>query len=219
MQLTEMRSRLRRQVGNPTTTDVADSVLTQHINSGYKEIANKFRFHTVRKLCRFSTVVGTKRYGIPSDCAVVLRVRDLTNEKRLEKFDDRRAFEEVDLDTTGYPTYYTRFRDWVELHPSPNGVYEIELHYKADMADLAGDTETPTLPTSWHEGILRLAKYYYYDEQGDIPKATAAYNAYTVWADSKPIEVDEEKTDFDSGVTVPTLSNGLPKNLDFNHSE
>lgn len=219
MNLSELRVKLRSRIGDPTVIDVPDSELDMHINSAYVEIADTYRFHTVRKLCKFSTVVGTARYGIPDDCLVVMEVRDLTNEKKLEKYGGRRVFEQTSVTTNGFPFAYARFRNWVELVPPPDGVYEIEMHYKADVVELAGDTATPTIPKPWHEGILRLAKYYYYEDQGDVPKSVAAYNAYDVWVSRKPVEVDEEKRDFDSGVSIPTLSGFQPKGLDFNHSD
>ncbi len=219
MDLLTLRTRVRKQVGNPTTVDVPDADLTQHVNTAYRDISNKYRFHKVRKLCTFPTVAGTRRYGLPTDCAAVIRVRDTTNEVRLEKLDDMRAAHLIDTDVEGKPTQYTRYRDWLDLHPTPDDVYTIEVFYKGEIVDLSADGDDPVLPTSWHEGIIKLAKYYYYDEQGDIPKATSAFNAYELWASRQPIEVDEEKVDFDSGVSLPTLGNVLGPRLDFDHAD
>jgi len=219
MNLISMQDALRSRIGNPTLADAPNATLTAHINSAYLEIADTFKFHNVRKLCRFTTVDGTKRYGVPEDCLVVMNVRDLTNETPLEKYGVRRGFEETAITTTGYPTQYARIRNWIELYPAPNGAYEIEMFYKGTVTALVADAESPALPVPWHEGIIRLAKYYYHESAGDTPKAIEAYNAYALWAETKPNEVDEEKTAIDSGVSVPTLSDNQPKNLDFNHSD
>lgn len=218
MQLSDMRTKLRKRIGNPSTTDVADTTLNEHLNTAYGEIANEFRFRKVRKLCTFDTVADQAEYGLPSDCLAVLRVRDTTNELRLEKLDDRRFAELTDTDETGEPTGYVRFRDWITLVPTPDDAYTIQLHYKADVTDLSADADEPVLPSVWHRGIVMLAAFYYYDEEGDVPKAQSAYNVYELWASKKPVEVDEEKTDFDSGVTIPSLGT-TPKALDFNESD
>lgn len=218
MDLSTIRTRLRRQVGNPSITDVADSLLNEHINVAYREIADRYRFNNVRKLCRFSTIASTRRYSVPEDYSNAIRLRDLTNKIRLEKLDSRRLFELTDIDTTGKPTKYTIVKDWIELHPTPDDVYEIEMYYKAEIVELSADGDIPALPTAWHQGILLLSKHYYYVEEGDVPKSLAAFNAYEQWLATKPVELDEEKADYDSGVSIPTLETSIALQ-DFNTSD
>lgn len=231
MELSVMRTRLRKRIGNPTLTDVPDSDLNQHINTAYLELVNKFRFHLGRRICIFDTVIGQPRYGLPTDLAVLFRIRDNTNERKMIKLDDpRRArltnHTKDQLTSAGTPAnitldqprYYMRHRDWVELHPVPDGVYEMEIFYKIVVEELVADTDEPVIPETWHVGIVSLARYWYYDEEGDLPKAKNAMNAFEVWLSRQPVEVDEEKIDFDSGVGVPTLSELPVARLDFHHS-
>jgi len=207
--LVTIRTRLRKSIGNPDTVDVPDSDLNQNINDSYREIANKFRFHSVRKICQFDTIDGTDKYGIPVDASAVLRVRDNTNEKRLEKLGDRRAAEQLNITANiqkGAPESYVRHRTWIEIFPIPDAVYQIEMLYKATVTDLVSDSDAPIIPVSWHRGIRLLAKYYYYEEKGDTPKQLASQQAYSRWLLNQPTEVDEEKRDIDSGVTLPGLA-------------
>lgn len=224
MNLLILRDRLRRMIGNPTTADVGDGNLSEHINTAYREIVNKYRFHLGRKICTFDTIADVSRYGLPTDLASIIRVRNNTTEVRMEMLDSRRRYEEVNYTAniqTGEPVRYIRFRDWIELAPIPDGVYQIEIYYKLGIVDLSADIDEPVIPVSWHRGILLLSKYIYYDEEGDIPKATTAYARFNTWVQDQPTEVDEEKADLDSGVAIPTL--GVWKNtdprLDFNHSD
>lgn len=222
MQLSDMVSKVRRRIGSPSTTDVTDATIKEHINAAYREIADNFRFHSVRKLCTFDTVADTRRYGLPTDCAFVIRVRNKDDEAaqpRLEKLDDRRAAELLNSDTTGVPTQYMRYKDWIELEPTPDDVYTIEVFYRADVTDLSDDADEPVFPVAWHAGIVHLATWNYFVEEGDVPKANNAYNIYDLWSSKKTNEVDEEKRDLDSGVEIPTLSNSVSSGLDFNHSD
>lgn len=214
-----MRDKLRRQIGNPTTTAVSDGQLVEHLNDAYREIANKYRFHRLRKLCTFDTEIGTSRYGLPTDCSVVLRVRDTTNEVKLEKFGDRRMADRADATMQAKPKSYARYRDFVELDPIPDGVYTIELFYKSAITELVADGDVPVIPDSWHEGIVKLARFKYFEDQVDLPKAKAAYDLFGAWIQDQPVEVDEEKLDMDSGVSVPTLEQSLTQRLDFNYSD
>lgn len=207
--LLQIRDALRKSIGNPDTTDVPETDLTININDSYREIANKFRFHDTRKLCQFDTIDGTYKYGLPVDASAVLRVRDNTNEKRLEKFGDRRAAEQLNVTANiqkGRPESYVRHKTWVEIFPIPDGIYEIELLYKARVVDLSADDDVPILPESWHRGIRLFAKYYYYEEKGDTPKELAAQGSFDRWLRNQPTEIDEESVDFDSGVTLPGLA-------------
>lgn len=210
MNLLVMRTRLRKRVGNPDIVDVPDDDLTEHINQAYRDIADRFRFHKARKLCTFPTVSGTKDYGLPTDCSAVYHVRDKTTGMKLPKVDTRDDAdqESVDSDVQGIPQGYIRYRNFVRFEPTPDGVYTIEMFYKAGIVDLAADADIPILPDAWHEGILKLARHYFYDAKPDVPKAQYALAIYQSWLSTKPVEVDEEKRDLDKGVRLPTLTRG-----------
>lgn len=223
MNLATLRESLRRMIGNPTTADVTDGQLLVHINTAYRELTNKYRFHLGRKICTFDTIQGVSRYGLFPDLASIIRVRNNTTEVRMEMSDSRRRYEEVNMTANvqlGKPVRYIRFRDWMELMPIPDGVYEIEVYYKMSIVDLAADGDSPVIPESWHRGILLLSRYVYYDEEGDIPKATTAYARFNTWVQDQPTEVDEEKSDLDTGVAIPTLGDwSTAIREDFNHSD
>lgn len=208
MNLTMMRTRLRKRVGNPDTTDVPDADLNEHINQAYRDIADRFRFHQVRKLCTFDTSSGNKDYALPSALTAIINVRDRTTGAKLEKTDyfDDATQESADDDVDGIPTKYIRLRNFIRLEPTPDGVYTIELFYKAGITELTADTESPILPDAWHEGIIKLARHYYYDVKPDVAKAQYALSIYQSWLSTKPVEVDEEKKDLDKGVRIPTLA-------------
>lgn len=208
MNLLEIRTRLRRRVGSPDATDVTDASLNEFINTAYRDIASRFRFHKVRKLCTFDTIASTSRYGLPTDCEVVLRLRDQTTGMKLRKEDDsfEAGLEGVADTVEGVPASYLRQRDWVKISPVPDGVYTIEVFYKAGITDLVNDTDSPVIPASWHEGIVKLARHGFYDDAGDVPKAQYALQNYASWLSTKSIEVDEEKVDMDKGVRIPSLS-------------
>lgn len=215
MQLSVLRTKLRSRIGNPDTTDVPDVDLTAHINSAYRDIADRFRFHAVRKICTFPTVSGTKDYGLPADLSVILNARDETSGSKLSKTDysDDAWQESENDDVDGIPESYIRMRNFIRIEPTPDGVYTIRLFYKAGVVDLAADADAPILPDSWHEGILKLARYYFYDSKPDAPKAQYALANYNSWVSTKPVEVDEEKKDLDKGVRIPTLQKA--RALDF----
>lgn len=213
MNLTELRTRLRRQIGNPTTAAIPDATLDIYLNGAYRDIAEKYKFHKARRLCRFDTVSGSDKYDLPTDTGTILKVRNVTDEERLRMYDRNEIFENVEED--GKPLYWAHIRDWIQLFPTPDGVYTIEMWYKAGVFDLSDANPTPIMPASWHEAIPLLARHKYYDDAGDMGKAINALNIYKNWVQDKPVEVNEEKQEIDRGVIIPTLARGVRSRVDF----
>lgn len=205
MQISEIRTRLRRAIGNPSVATVPDATLDLFINAAYTDIVEKNKFHKARKLCRFDTTADTDKYTLPNDVSAIIHVRDRTNEQRLKKKDAQQTFEVFGSSTTGLPRYYNHLRDWIQLFPVPNSVYSIEVYYRASLASLSDANPTPSIPTPWHEGIPLLARHKYYDDAGDVSKSLYALNIYKDWVKDKPVEVQEELRDIDSGVRIPAL--------------
>lgn len=225
MNLSTLVTRLRQSIGNPSTGDVIDETLKQCINDSYREIGDKYRFFITRKLCTFTTVSGTSSYTLPASNVTLMRVYDLTNKASMIRMSDGEAQDyredESDSSTYGKPQYYTHYRDWIRFIPVPDGEYTMEIYYRYVMSDLTADDDTPVLPEPWHVGILRLARFNYYEfVANDASKAASAMNAYNQWLQDKPDEVGEELRWSNRGVVVPTLANWNPKNeRDFNHGE
>ena len=217
MNLTEMRDSLREKVGNPTIGDVTDTKLSEHLNTAYRDIAVKYRFHGVRRRCSFPTVIDIQKYVLPTDVGALFKVWDVTNKRPLVKIGHEQLPDNLS-DTSGQPLQYLRSVDWIELYPIPDAVYTIEMWYKTQVADLASPADEPAIPLPWHVGIVNLGRWYYWDEKGDIPKARWAMDNFKVWVSDMPVEVDEETVGIDSGVRIPTLLNNFDKGLEWDKS-
>lgn len=216
--LLALREGLRSSIGNPLPSDVSDPKLNGFINDAYERISTRFRFHKTRKICILTTVNGSYRYNLPADATVVMRVKDLTNHRRLVPVGDRDESDYTRRDSfTGQPEKYIRYRGFLEFTPTPDGAYRLEVRYKAAIAPLVDDADTPVVPSSWHHGIKLLAKHLYYDDQGDAAKAVMAYDSYKVWLEDQPVEVDEEKRSMDQAVAIPAWQRrhrGTPRDWD-----
>jgi hypothetical protein len=217
MTLAELRTWLRKIIGNPSTTDVPEADLTERLNEAYKEIAMRYKLYNARKLCTFVTTIDEPRYAIPADAYAVLRLRDNTNKTRLSKVGDN-AYSRRTSDTSGYPIQYTRHRTWVTLMPPPAGEYTMEMYYTALPADLSGDGDIPVIPVAWHKGLGRLARSLHFDDTGDFPKATAAMASYNRWLQTMPTEIEEEVEHMDGGVEIPSLGESASDAVDWDYA-
>lgn len=206
MDLNTMRQVLRVKIGNPNTSDTPDATLTRILNAAYREIGSKYPFNETRCIKSFDTTANVPRYTMPLDLAALLRVWDDTNKRKLVKRGVRYMASLPTGVQPGKPRDYVRTRDWMQLIPVPDAVYTIFIYYLTEIADLVGDTDEPVLPLPWHDGIINKARYIYYDEIGDIAKASYALGVWKDWVADKPSEIDIEKDDIeDVGVIIASL--------------
>mgnify|MGYP003577559548 CR=1 FL=1 len=220
MNLIQMRHLLRRRCGSPSTSDVTETDLNGHLNNAIEEILDKFPFLQGRKRERFSTQANASKYHIDSQTHTVLKVWDRTNDTRLRKIGPS-TVAETDFDdaVTGKPTDYARFSRYMQLFPTPDGVYTIEFLCRLIFTPLINDGDFPPMPPTWHRGVCIYATYMYYSDQGKDPqKATFSFNEFLAWSKTKPVEMQDELTDMDQGVELPTLGGGSAQRLDFDHS-
>jgi hypothetical protein len=200
---------------------VPDATLNEHINSAYVHIFGRYRHKQARDRSRFNTVAGTNSYTLSGQYAVVYEVWNKTSNTKVEKIGFRRlvsADVTVSSSTTrGTPLQYQTWQNAIELFPTPDAVYAMEVIYKSIPTALSADGDNPVINTMWHDGIVWLARWYYWDDIGDYPKAQNAFNSWKLWLSDKPAEVDEEMVDTeDEPVVVPELRAGVAPQ-DFDH--
>lgn len=206
MQLSTMRDTLRTKIGSPSTSDVSEATLTRILNASYREIGAKYPFNETRCIKSFSTVVGTNRYTLPTDLAVLFRVWDATNNIKLRKRGVRFLATMPNQMPAGQPRDYIRAKDWIQLSPSPSEIISVQIFYLTEIQDMVDDTDTPVLPLAWHDGIVLKARHTFYDERGDVGKAIYSKSEWKDWVADKPSEIDQEKDDLeDAGVIVASL--------------
>ncbi len=217
MQLSELRTRLRSRIGNPSTIDVPDTPnLDQHINDAYQEIFNKYKSKRRRARARFSTVIGKDKYNVSGLTDVIYKVWDRTNGRRLE-YVGTNTLADKDYDTipnalvqNAKPERWAHIETYLQLLPPPDGVYVVEFVYKVTYTALVTTTDVPVLPVTWHRGIYILAAHMYYDDEGGDPvKALYHLNKFKDWASDQPVEEHEETEAIDSGVQIPTLKKSI----------
>jgi hypothetical protein len=222
MDLSTLQTRLRERIGNPDTTDVPNATLTLRINEALVDILDKFTFHAAKTTdSSIVTVDDTESYALPAGVDVLINVRDTTNGVKLRKM-DRNEYDELvtsTLRTNAKPTAYFRDLTYIYLDPIPDGAYTIKLRYRKATTELSASGDTPTIPVSWHHGIVLLARVKHYEVKEDWPKALAAQSAFDSWVSTKSDEIAEEaKVNEDFKVRLPQLETGLSR-LDFDHAD
>lgn len=223
MDLLAMRTRLRERVGNPDTTDIPDATLDLRINEALVDIMDEYNFHAAKTIDEsIDTVADQRDYDLPEGIDVIIGVRDNTNGRKLRKM-DRGQYDELvaaaDAESA-QPTRFFRDATKIYLDPPPDDIYNLRLRYRQATVELADDTDEPVIPTSWHIGIVLLARYKYWEVLQDVAKMMVADQAWQKWVSNKSDEIAEElKADNDAAIRVPSLENFASRGLDFDHAD
>lgn len=113
-----------------------------------------------------STTSGGNRIALPSDfnapLALTLFVGSsstattsrVTNTVPLVQRDAAWADAQQNQYGGGEPAHYIWYGTWLELFPSPNSAYSLQLRYEAKQAVLVSSNDTPALDTRWHQAWL-----------------------------------------------------------------
>ncbi len=58
---------------------------------------------------------------------------------------------------SGQPRAYAEFATWIEMRPSPDSAYSVEMRYTRKISELTASTSTPLLDEQWHWAIALKA--------------------------------------------------------------
>jgi hypothetical protein len=208
MNLSDMRTKLRRQIGNPTVSDVSDNDLTDVINEAYQHILDRYRQDHAKVFFQFTTENGTGLYALPGHIGRVFFVWDLATRRRLKRLSDADVAEFEDTTYSARPRGWTRVGHMISLYPSPDGAYAFGAMGKVVSSPLSADTDEPMLDATWHDGVLARARYEWWDHyRRDNTKSREALVSWNEWISSKPALADEELRPMQ--VEVPPLDTSL----------
>jgi len=209
---TEMLTQLRTLLGEPTTSDVPDAQLTLRLNQAYLRICDTHNLPQLLARTAFNTVVGTQSYALAATDLWLLSVWNKTHGYKLRKIDFNMLNVYDDSSSTspatGRPKRYYRDVSTVTIYPKPDAIYAMEFVTKIKPTKLTASGDTPILSEPWHEGICLLARWYWFDQHFDYPKAQYAYSVWQTWLQTKPNEAHQESVDLNEAAEFMPNSGG-----------
>lgn len=220
MNLADLRAKLRRQLGNPTTGEVSNNDLTDVINEAYQHILDRYKHEHNKTFFEFTTLNGTGLYALPGHVGRIFFVWDTELRRPLKRLRDDEV-QGYDGWPAARPRGWVRVGQMIALYPSPESTYNIGVQAKVVSSPLSADTDEPLLDATWHDGILSRARYEWWDHyRRDVTKSREALVSWNEWVTTKPSLPDEEVRP--QGVVVPTLEgvsnwpSWVPRHVDSN---
>lgn len=142
-------------------TDVTLSEASFWANIAYQEVATRIRYATDEALAVSSTTSGENRLALPSNFAYPIQVSNLSAVGTSRELRGAEAYAFDSRSTAlGTPEQYALYGTWLEMWPSPDSAYSIQLRYGTKMASLVSSTATPAFDERWHFGVALLAAAY-----------------------------------------------------------
>jgi hypothetical protein len=107
---------------------------------------------------------------------------------------------------SGVPTDYADFATWLELSPSPNSAYSVQLRYSRKLSAMTLSTATPGLDEQWHWAIALKAAEVLAASQSDFSQEAANRGRYRSYMAS--VRLDQAKKHLDGRGMYVTFQRG-----------
>lgn len=142
------------------------------LNEGQHRVARRIEIRDLLVTSTTTTVAGQVAYALPSDFA---RLRALT------RTDTGTPMDPVSIEffdgllyspqATGAPRMYTFDGSGLNLYPTPDGAYNLQLRYYRDPPDMALDGDTPSIPPAYQDILISYAVMKAYRAEDDVQMA------------------------------------------------
>ena len=137
--------------------DWATSEASFWANMAAVEVFQQVHHTPLEALAVSSTTSGEARVTLPSDFEGMLSLSNLsiTVEGAGRQLDRWEAYR-MDSNATplGTPIAYATYSDYLELWPTPDSSYSLQMRYYAKQPELVESTATPRFDERWHPGWL-----------------------------------------------------------------
>lgn len=152
--LGELISGVTTALGN--RTDLAASQVSFWVNVAYGDCWDMLPHEAQEAIAVSSTTAAENRISLPTDFQelVVLSNMSRNNELLDQVNQDQAASYSA---TSGVPTNFALYSTWLELVPTPDSAYSLEMRYRKQRSDLTALTSVPSIATRLRPAIMYRA--------------------------------------------------------------
>ena len=148
-------SRATAALGNRTDISLSDGSFW--CNGGHENVWDAMPHDLQEKLAVSSTTSGENRITLPSDFKELLNIR-LSSSSGSQDVLQLINPDDIDSDSNatrlGIPVQYMPYADFLELRPSPNSAYSIQMRYRAQLGTLVAESDRLSVATRFGEAVF-----------------------------------------------------------------
>ena len=167
-------------------SDIALSDVSFWANEAYEAVWTAQDANEQEAIAVSSTTINEDKITLPTDFLELLSVSNTSeNNVLLDTMneDQRAAFSS----SSGAPTHYQEYGNWLELRPIPDSAYSLELRYRKLRSDLTETTSVPSVGTRYRMGVmLKTKELLAAHVLNDPDQELDAHNAYVSFMDARP---------------------------------
>jgi hypothetical protein len=148
-------SRATAALGNRTDISLSDGSFWANI--GQENVWDAMPHDLQEKLAVSSTTSGENRITLPSDFKEMLNIR-LSSSSGSQ--DVLQLINPDDIDSNsnatrlGIPVVYMPYADFIELRPSPDSAYSVQMRYRAQLGTLVAESDRLSVATRFGEAVF-----------------------------------------------------------------
>src|SRR5205823_4235678 len=175
------------------------------INAAYSELFNKVAQTPLESIAISSTTSGGGRIALPPDYqyAIALTLYQGSSDTGTSHTTTTIALRPQDagwIDTqtvspSGVPEAYVQYGTALELWPSPNSAYSLQLRYAVKPPMLIASTDTPMLDERWHPGLLYKSVELLEASRNNVEGEAIARNRYISFMMATPSDLAMKQRD------------------------
>ena len=186
--LAELTSQATTALGN--RSDIALSTASLWCNEAQRVVWDVLPHDLQEALAVSSTTVNDDKLTLPSDYQELLSLSNLS----VSVGGQPALLDEINLDnleawstTTGEPTHYALYSDWLELRPVPDSAYSLQIRYRKQLSEMTALTDVPSVATRYRHAVFLKTKELLAQHAINAPELAAqARNDYLSYMPSTP---------------------------------
>ena len=146
---------LKSAIADWLLRDDLTAVIPSFIALAETQMQREIRHHKMMQ--RAEAEIDTRYFALPADWVETARFHvagDLPTRLELTSMDDMLQLRELNANTGGRPTHYAHIGEQLEVFPTPNGTYDVELLYYQKIPALSDVNATNWLLTDYPDVYL-----------------------------------------------------------------
>lgn len=164
MIVSDILARVKRQFGDESGVQITDTDIKRWINDGMRQIVQTNE-GLLEKAGTTNLVANTQEYALPTDLLILKQITckpfGFTVYTKMQGFSFTDFNNKVDAwqdggNFKGIPQIFTIFAKNIILWPTPetSATDGLKLYYNRIPTDVVNDSDTPEIPTLYHETLV-----------------------------------------------------------------
>ena len=201
--------------------DISGSRASFFVNEAYRMVAEELHQHNRMEFTAItSTTSGDRCVNLPTDFYELINLSNLSAAPPRLLRQVNPDFTDSYSTTAGPPLYYTSYATFLELTPSPDSSYSIQMRYRGELADMSLTTHVPSLATRYHYAIHLKSRELAASAQGDFERAGIAAQQYVRYMAAAPSDAAlRVRQNRHLGLSLKQSPPGTPARQDFDHRD